>query len=115
MSDSRLHVLAELATTAFSLSGRHWIRHGGHGGRKALLQGFDRAVKAIPQAWTSPHPHSLPSTTEPERIRSRSAWAQDRSAARPARPRRMVPATQETSRLVKLGLAIQRDPANAAT
>src|SRR5262245_8268237 len=46
--DLRLHVLAELATTAFSLSGRHWVRHGGHGGRKSLLQGFDRAVKAIP-------------------------------------------------------------------
>jgi len=46
--DLRLHVLAELATTAFSLSGRRWVRHGGHGGRKALLQGFDRAVKAIP-------------------------------------------------------------------
>jgi len=46
--DLRLHVLAELATTAFSLSGRHWVRHGGHGGREALLQGFDRAVKAIP-------------------------------------------------------------------
>ena len=46
--DLRLHVLAELATSTFSLSGRHWVRHGGHGGRKALLQGFDRAVKAIP-------------------------------------------------------------------
>ena len=46
--DLRLHVLAELATTAFSLSGRHWVRHGGRGGRKALLQGFDRAIKAIP-------------------------------------------------------------------
>ena len=46
--DLRLHVLAELATTAFSLSGRHWVRHGGHGGRKALLHGFDLAVKAIP-------------------------------------------------------------------
>src|SRR5215469_6854125 len=46
--DLRLHILAELATTAFSLSGRHWVHHGGHGGRKALLHGFDRAVKAIP-------------------------------------------------------------------
>jgi AcrR family transcriptional regulator len=46
--DLRLHVLAELATTAFSLSGRHWVRHGGQGGREALLQGFDRAVKTIP-------------------------------------------------------------------
>ena len=46
--DLRLHVLAELATSAFSISGRHWVRRGGHGGRKELLQGFDRAVKAIP-------------------------------------------------------------------
>jgi AcrR family transcriptional regulator len=46
--DLRLHVLAELATTAFSLSGRRWVRHGGRGGRKSLLQGFDSAVKAIP-------------------------------------------------------------------
>jgi AcrR family transcriptional regulator len=46
--DLRLHVLAELATTAWSLSGRSWVRHGGHGGRKALLRGFDGAVKAIP-------------------------------------------------------------------
>jgi AcrR family transcriptional regulator len=46
--DLRLHVLAELATTAFSLSGRRWVRHHGQGGRKSLLQGFDSAVKAIP-------------------------------------------------------------------
>jgi AcrR family transcriptional regulator len=46
--DLRLHVLAELATTAFSLSGRRWVRHGGQGGRRALLQGFDSAVKTIP-------------------------------------------------------------------
>jgi AcrR family transcriptional regulator len=46
--DLRLHVLAELATTAFSLSGRRWVRHGGQGGRTALLQGFDSAVNAIP-------------------------------------------------------------------
>ena len=46
--DLRLHVLAELTTTAFSLSGRRWVRHGGQGGRKSLLQGFDSAVKAIP-------------------------------------------------------------------
>jgi hypothetical protein len=46
--DLRLHVLAELVTTAFSLSGRAWVRHGGQGGRQALLEGFDGAVKAIP-------------------------------------------------------------------
>src|SRR5690348_3991844 len=46
--DLRLHVLAELATTAFSLSGRRWVRDHGQAGRKPLLQGFDSAVKAIP-------------------------------------------------------------------
>ena len=46
--DLRLHVLAELATTAFSVSGRHWVRHDGQGGRTALLERLDRAVKAIP-------------------------------------------------------------------
>jgi AcrR family transcriptional regulator len=46
--DLRLHVLAELAIAAFSLSGRRWVRHGGQGGRKALLEGFEKAVDAIP-------------------------------------------------------------------
>ena len=46
--DLRLHLLAELATTAFSVSGRHWVHQGGQGGRAALLDGFDEAIKAIP-------------------------------------------------------------------
>ena len=46
--DLRLQVLAELATTAFSVSGRHWVRHGGRGGREALLERLDGAVRAIP-------------------------------------------------------------------
>jgi len=46
--DLRLHILAELTTTAFSFSGRDWVRRGGRGGRTALLAGFDRAVRAIP-------------------------------------------------------------------
>ncbi len=46
--DLRLHILAELATTAWSISGRHWVRHGGRGGRAALLERFDGAVKVIP-------------------------------------------------------------------
>jgi AcrR family transcriptional regulator len=46
--DLRLHVLAELATTAWSVSGRHWVRHGGQGGRKALIERLDDAIKAIP-------------------------------------------------------------------
>jgi len=46
--DLRLHVLAELATTAFSVSGRQWVRRGGRGGRVALLRRFDEALAAIP-------------------------------------------------------------------
>jgi AcrR family transcriptional regulator len=46
--DLRLRVLAELATTAFSLAGRQWVHDGGRGGRKALLQRHQDAVKAIP-------------------------------------------------------------------
>jgi hypothetical protein len=46
--DLRLQVLAELVTTAFSVSGRHWVRHGGQGGRGALLDRLDGAVRAIP-------------------------------------------------------------------
>ncbi len=45
--DLRPRVLAELATAAFSLSGRGWVRDGGRGGRQALLEGFDDAVAAI--------------------------------------------------------------------
>src|SRR5215471_388984 len=46
--DLRLHVLAELAVTAFSLAGRHWVRRDGRGGRRALLSRLDDAVRAIP-------------------------------------------------------------------
>ena len=46
--DLRLHVLAELTFAAFSISGRHWVRNGGRGGRKALIKRFDDAIDAIP-------------------------------------------------------------------
>ena len=46
--DLRLQVLAELATTAWSVSGRHWVRRGGRGGRQALIDRLDGAVRAIP-------------------------------------------------------------------
>jgi AcrR family transcriptional regulator len=46
--DLRLHVLAELAMTAFSLAGRPWVRDGGTGGRKALLKRHQEAATAIP-------------------------------------------------------------------
>jgi AcrR family transcriptional regulator len=46
--DLRLHLLAELTTTAFSVSGRYWVHHDGQGGRAALLDRFDEAIQAIP-------------------------------------------------------------------
>lgn len=46
--DLRLHVLAELAMTAFSLAGRPWVHRSGQGGRKALLERHRETVKAIP-------------------------------------------------------------------
>ena len=46
--DLRLHLVAELTITAFTVSGRHWVHSGGQGGRAALLEGFDEAVQAIP-------------------------------------------------------------------
>jgi AcrR family transcriptional regulator len=46
--DLRLDVLAALATTVWSVSGRHWVRRDGQGGRKALIERLDSAVKAIP-------------------------------------------------------------------
>jgi AcrR family transcriptional regulator len=46
--DLRLRLVVELTITAFSVSGRHWVHDGGRGGRAALLEGFDEAIKAIP-------------------------------------------------------------------
>ena len=46
--DLRLHLVVELTITAFTVSGRHWVHCGGQGGRVALLEGFDEAIKAIP-------------------------------------------------------------------
>jgi AcrR family transcriptional regulator len=46
--DLRLHVLAELAITAFSISGRAWVRRDGKGGRAALLNGLADAIRAVP-------------------------------------------------------------------
>jgi AcrR family transcriptional regulator len=46
--DLRLRVLAELTILAWSVSGRHWVRNGGRGGRVALLSRLDGAVRAIP-------------------------------------------------------------------
>src|SRR6266702_5568362 len=60
--DLRLHILAELATTACSLSGRPSVRHGGQGGRTALLEGFDSAVKAIPASLDLTAPPQPPQT-----------------------------------------------------
>jgi AcrR family transcriptional regulator len=50
--DLRLQVLAELATTAWSVAGRDWVRHDGQGARPALLQRLQSAFAAIPAALT---------------------------------------------------------------
>jgi AcrR family transcriptional regulator len=50
--DLRLHVLAELVMTAWSLSGRAWVRAGGQGGRPAFLTGFANAIDAVPASLT---------------------------------------------------------------
>jgi AcrR family transcriptional regulator len=46
--DLRLHVLAELAVTAWSVSGRDWVREDGHGGRQTLIRRLKGAFEAIP-------------------------------------------------------------------
>jgi AcrR family transcriptional regulator len=46
--DLRLRALAELIILAWSVSGRHWVRNGGLGGRAALLSRLDGAIQAIP-------------------------------------------------------------------
>ena len=50
LTDLRLYVLAELGIAAFSVSGRQWVRNGGRGGRKALIERFDDAIGAIPSS-----------------------------------------------------------------
>jgi AcrR family transcriptional regulator len=48
--DLRLHILAELAVATWSIAGRHWVRNGGQGGRKALIKRFDDTINAIPDS-----------------------------------------------------------------
>lgn len=48
--DLRLYVLAELVVAALRVSGRPWVRSGGRGGRRALLNRFDGAIAAIPSS-----------------------------------------------------------------
>jgi hypothetical protein len=50
LTDLRLYVLAELGIAAFTVSGRHWVRNRGRGGRKALIERFDDAIGAIPSS-----------------------------------------------------------------
>ncbi len=38
--------------TAWSLSGRAWVRGGGKGGRPVLLTGFADAIDAVPASLT---------------------------------------------------------------
>jgi AcrR family transcriptional regulator len=46
--DLRLHVLAELVTSAWSVAGREWVRADGRGGRDALTDRVREAFAAVP-------------------------------------------------------------------
>jgi AcrR family transcriptional regulator len=48
--DLRLYLLAELVVAALSVSGRPWVRNGGRGGRRALIERFEGAITAIPSS-----------------------------------------------------------------
>ncbi|GIH46907.1 transcriptional regulator, TetR family [Microbispora rosea] len=48
--DLRLRILAELATTAWSVAARDWVRDGGDGGRQALTDRLRDAFAAVPDA-----------------------------------------------------------------
>ncbi len=48
--DLRLRILAELATTAWSVAARDWVRDSGDGGRQALTDRLRNAFAAIPDA-----------------------------------------------------------------
>ena len=48
--DLRLRILAELATTAWSVAARDWVRDDGDGGRQALTDRLRTAFAAIPDA-----------------------------------------------------------------
>jgi AcrR family transcriptional regulator len=74
--DLRLPVLAELATTAFTLAGRPWVYTGGRGGRKALLERHREAVKAIPASLNL----SAPASPDRPAARGRRPAAERRGA-----------------------------------
>lgn len=48
--DLRIHVLAQLTTTCWSVSGRDWVRRDGRGGRRALVKGLERAYQSVPES-----------------------------------------------------------------
>ena len=62
--DLRLQLVAELTTTAFTVSGRRWVHSDGQGGRAALLEGFGEAFRAIPASLELSAPLSLAGSFE---------------------------------------------------
>lgn len=48
--DLRLRILTEVATTAWSIAGRDWVRNDGNGGRAALIERLHTAFSTIPDA-----------------------------------------------------------------
>jgi AcrR family transcriptional regulator len=108
--DLRLHVLAELTTTAFSISGRRWVHRGGEGGRKALLEGFRDAVEAMPASLelsAPPSPRALCTggrVGNPPRPREAGTWQPGHcrrrcaAAVSPSQPGRPISTTATSGR-----------------
>ncbi len=48
--DLRLHVLAQLTTTCWSVAGRDWVRSDGAGGRPSLLDRLAGAYRSVPES-----------------------------------------------------------------
>ncbi|MFD0364436.1 TetR/AcrR family transcriptional regulator [Nocardia sp. GCM10030253] len=75
--DLRLHILAELTTSAWSVAGRDWVRNEGKGGRKGLIERLHGAFAAIPASLELSAPNSL----DPSRIGGGKLGRNDHTSA----------------------------------
>lgn len=69
--DLRPQILAELATTAWSIAGRGWVSDDGSGGRSALIARLNSAFAAIPAALSISPDNEKPGATVPNAVSSR--------------------------------------------
>lgn len=59
--DLRIHVLAQLTTTCWTVAARDWVHHDGHGGRTALIHRLTQAYQSVPASLelAAPVPHGF--------------------------------------------------------